>query len=123
MEVNTGHSPYQAGDLVYVFYRNPHTQDVANIQQAAVVHYPENPEELALFLYRYQTKLLYMPAGMRQNNPMTNILVICKVDVHDQTIYAPTCLLRTECSGLPAWKKAQGKIRENGCRNPLYNLP
>jgi transcriptional regulator of the spore photoproduct lyase operon len=42
---------YQAGDIVYVFYRNPHTQDVANIQQAAVVNNPKNPNELALFLY------------------------------------------------------------------------
>lgn len=42
---------YQAGDVVYVFYRNPHTQDVANIQSAAVVNNPENPIELALFLY------------------------------------------------------------------------
>lgn len=42
---------YQAGDVVYVFYRNPHTQDVANIQAAAVVNNPENPSELALFMY------------------------------------------------------------------------
>lgn len=42
---------YKAGDIVYVFYRNPHTQDVANIQEAAVVNHPENPGELAVFLY------------------------------------------------------------------------
>ncbi|WP_077213605.1 transcriptional regulator SplA domain-containing protein [Bacillus dakarensis] len=42
---------YEAGDVVYVFYRNPHTQDVANIQEAAVVKNPERPDELALFLY------------------------------------------------------------------------
>ncbi|WP_102275005.1 transcriptional regulator SplA domain-containing protein [Cytobacillus massiliigabonensis] len=42
---------FQAGDVVYVFYRNPHTQDVANIQAAAVVNNPENHNELALFLY------------------------------------------------------------------------
>lgn len=42
---------YEAGDIVYVFYRNPHTQDVANIQEAAVVKNPERPDELALFLY------------------------------------------------------------------------
>lgn len=42
---------YNAGDIVYVFYRNPHTQDVANIQAAAVVNNPERPGELALFLY------------------------------------------------------------------------
>ena len=45
------HINYSAGDIVYVFYRNPHTQDVANIQAAAVVNNPENPNELALFLY------------------------------------------------------------------------
>ena len=47
METNN----YQAGDIVYVFYRNPHTQDVANIQAAAVVNNPEQSGELALFLY------------------------------------------------------------------------
>lgn len=45
------HSEYNAGDVVYIFYRNPHIQDVANIQEAAVVNNPENPNELALFLY------------------------------------------------------------------------
>lgn len=48
MELNQTYNP---GDIVYVFYRNPHTQDVANVQEAAVVNNPENPEELALFLY------------------------------------------------------------------------
>ncbi|MFQ3546291.1 transcriptional regulator SplA domain-containing protein [Halobacillus rhizosphaerae] len=42
---------YRAGDVVYVIYRNPHTFDVANVQQAAVVKDPEEPGELALFLY------------------------------------------------------------------------
>jgi len=42
---------YNAGDIVYIFYRNPHIQDVANIQEAAVVNNPENPQELALFLF------------------------------------------------------------------------
>ncbi|OEC01813.1 transcriptional regulator [Lysinibacillus sphaericus] len=42
---------YNAGDIVYIFYRNPHIQDVANIQEAAVVNNPENPNELALFLF------------------------------------------------------------------------
>ena len=41
----------QAGDVVYVIIRNPHAQDVANVQEAAVVHNPDNPEQLALFLY------------------------------------------------------------------------
>lgn len=43
--------PYNAGDVVYVFYRNPHTQDVANIQEATVVENPDNSDELALYLY------------------------------------------------------------------------
>lgn len=43
--------PYQPGDIVYVFYRNPYTQDVANIQEAAVVRHPEDPNQLAIFLY------------------------------------------------------------------------
>lgn len=51
MEVHNEYNPYAAGDIVYVFYRNPHTQDVANIQEAAVVNNPEDPTELALFLY------------------------------------------------------------------------
>lgn len=42
---------YQPGEIVYVFYRNPHTQDVTNIQEAAVVRHPDDPNELALFLY------------------------------------------------------------------------
>lgn len=42
---------YEAGDVVYVFIRNPHTQDVANVQEAAVVKNPEKPEELAVFVY------------------------------------------------------------------------
>ncbi|MFZ0370117.1 MAG: transcriptional regulator SplA domain-containing protein [Halobacillus sp.] len=44
-------SNYRAGDIVYVIYRNPHTYDVANVQEAAVVKDPENPGDLALFLY------------------------------------------------------------------------
>ena len=42
---------YQAGDVVYVMYRNPHTYNVANIQEAAVVNNPDHPGQLALFLY------------------------------------------------------------------------
>ena len=42
---------YMPGDIVCVIYRNPHTQNVANIQEAAVVRHPENENELALFLY------------------------------------------------------------------------
>lgn len=42
---------YQPGQIVYVIIRNPHAQDVANVQEAAVVQNPENPSQLALFLY------------------------------------------------------------------------
>ncbi|GIN85873.1 hypothetical protein J6TS2_22590 [Heyndrickxia sporothermodurans] len=41
----------KAGDVVYIIVRNPHAQDVANVQQAAVVQNPENPNELALFVH------------------------------------------------------------------------
>lgn len=46
-----GSQGFQIGDVVYVMYRNPHTQNVANVQQAAVVNDPEIPGQLALFLY------------------------------------------------------------------------
>lgn len=39
------------GEVVYIIIRNPHAQDVANVQQAAVVQNPENPNELALFIH------------------------------------------------------------------------
>ncbi|WP_059104997.1 transcriptional regulator SplA domain-containing protein [Shouchella shacheensis] len=42
---------YQPGQVVYVIIRNPHAQDVANVQEAAVVQNPEDPSELSLFLY------------------------------------------------------------------------
>src|SRR5690606_32567817 len=51
MELYNDQPTYQPGDIVYVLYRNPHTQDVANVQAAAVVHHPERENELALFLY------------------------------------------------------------------------
>ncbi|MEY2195000.1 transcriptional regulator SplA domain-containing protein [Neobacillus sp. BF23-41] len=42
---------YQPGQIVHIIIRNPHAQDVANIQEAAVVQNPENPDQLALFVY------------------------------------------------------------------------
>lgn len=51
MELNNENSNYRAGDIVYVFYRNPHTQDVANIQAATIVNNPESLTDLALFMY------------------------------------------------------------------------
>ncbi len=44
-------SSYQLGQIVYIIIRNPHAQDVANVQQAAVVQNPDNPEQLSLFIY------------------------------------------------------------------------
>lgn len=41
----------QPGSVVYIIIRNPHAQDVAHVQQAAVVVNPENPDELALFAH------------------------------------------------------------------------
>ncbi|MFG6114644.1 transcriptional regulator SplA domain-containing protein [Halobacillus sp. MO56] len=51
MELYNPQQTLGAGEIVYVIYRNPHTQNVANIQEAAVVRDPEEPEQLALFLY------------------------------------------------------------------------
>ena len=48
MELNNVNHRYSAGDVVYVFYRNPHTQDVANIEGAAVVNNPGKPESIGL---------------------------------------------------------------------------
>ncbi|MGD6833556.1 transcriptional regulator SplA domain-containing protein [Sutcliffiella halmapala] len=39
------------GDSVYLFYRNPHTQNVATVQEAQVVPDPHDSSQLALFLY------------------------------------------------------------------------
>lgn len=42
---------YNPGDVVYVMYRNPHIQDVVNVQEAAIVENPDEAGELCLFLY------------------------------------------------------------------------
>jgi transcriptional regulator of the spore photoproduct lyase operon len=44
-------SSFQPGQIVYVIIRNPHAQDVANVQEAAVVQNPDSKDQLALFLY------------------------------------------------------------------------
>ncbi|MGN8844352.1 transcriptional regulator SplA domain-containing protein [Niallia sp. HCP3S3_B10] len=51
MTLYSENQTFQAGDIVYVFYRNPHTQDVANIQAAAIVKNPDDSNQLSLFLY------------------------------------------------------------------------
>jgi transcriptional regulator of the spore photoproduct lyase operon len=42
---------FQPGEIVYVIIRNPHVQGAANVQEAAVVNNPDQPGELALFIY------------------------------------------------------------------------
>lgn len=42
---------YTPGEIAYIIIRNPHAQGVAQVQQAAIVHHPENPNKLALFLH------------------------------------------------------------------------
>ncbi|MFC2949800.1 transcriptional regulator SplA domain-containing protein [Virgibacillus sediminis] len=42
---------FRPGEVVYIIIRNPHAQDVAHVQQAAVVENPEEPSELALFAH------------------------------------------------------------------------
>lgn len=44
-------NPFFPGDIVYMIIRNPHAQDVAQVQQAAVVQHPDNPSDLALFVH------------------------------------------------------------------------
>ncbi|SHG28059.1 transcriptional regulator SplA domain-containing protein [Ornithinibacillus halophilus] len=44
-------SQFRPGEVVYIIIRNPHAQDVAQVQQAAVVENPDNPSELALFAH------------------------------------------------------------------------
>lgn len=39
------------GEIVYIIIRNPHAQDVAHVQQAAIVKHPEQPNKLALFAH------------------------------------------------------------------------
>lgn len=51
MELNQMSQNYQPGEVVYVIIRNPHAQDVAHVQEAAVVENPEDPSKLSLFLY------------------------------------------------------------------------
>lgn len=46
-----GNHDYLPGEVVYIIIRNPHVQDVAQVQQAAVVQHPDYPNEQALFIY------------------------------------------------------------------------
>lgn len=42
---------FSPGEIVFIILRNPHAQNVAQVQQAAVVEHPEQPNELALFAH------------------------------------------------------------------------
>ncbi|TMW70286.1 transcriptional regulator SplA domain-containing protein [Alteribacter natronophilus] len=44
-------SELSSGDQVYVIYRNPHTQNVAQIQEATIVDDPFHPGQMSLFLF------------------------------------------------------------------------
>lgn len=48
---NASSKQHEKGDVVYVVYRNPHTQNVAQVSRAAVVDDPEEPGQLSLFMY------------------------------------------------------------------------
>lgn len=48
-EIMSSEPNYGPGEIVYIIIRNPHAQDVAHVQQAAIVQHPENPNKLALF--------------------------------------------------------------------------
>lgn len=48
MEINKTYTP---GEVVYIIIRNPHAQDVAQVQQAAVIQHPDKENELALFIH------------------------------------------------------------------------
>ncbi|MCD8510997.1 MAG: transcriptional regulator [Bacillus sp. (in: Bacteria)] len=41
----------EAGDSVFVISRNPHTQSVAEIQEASVVEHPDHPGRIVLFMF------------------------------------------------------------------------
>jgi transcriptional regulator of the spore photoproduct lyase operon len=70
---------YQAGDVVYVIYRNPHTYNVVNIQEAAVVHNPDHPGELALFLYEtyypFDADIAIYQSKMAANQALSSYLI------------------------------------------------
>ena len=36
---------------VYVIIRNPHSQGVANVQEASIVQHPERPNEQVLYMF------------------------------------------------------------------------
>ncbi|WP_339149728.1 MULTISPECIES: transcriptional regulator SplA domain-containing protein [unclassified Sutcliffiella] len=44
-------SSLKEGDTIYLFYRNPHTQNVATVQQANIVANPYEDGQLSIFLY------------------------------------------------------------------------
>lgn len=65
---------YKAGDIVYIIIRNPHAQDVAQVQQAAIVQHPEQPEKLAVFSYDHYY-------------PLTNELAVFLTEEEAEMVY------------------------------------
>lgn len=45
------YNEFTPGDVVHIIIRNPHAQDVAQVQQAAVVQDPSDPDKLSLFIH------------------------------------------------------------------------
>lgn len=66
---------FTPGEVVYIIIRNPHAQDVANVQQAAVVQNPENPNDLALFIHE-------------THYPLTDELAVFKSETAAEQAYA-----------------------------------
>ncbi len=70
----SAYASFSPGEIVYVIIRNPHAQDVANVQEAAVVNHPDSPGELALFLY----ETYY---------PLTNEVAVYKTEEEAEQVY------------------------------------
>lgn len=71
MEVNQTFMP---GEVVYIIIRNPHAQNVAQIQQAAVVQNPDNPGQMSLFIHETYYDL-------------TDELAVYKTEVEAEQVY------------------------------------
>ena len=42
---------YHPGQIVYVMYRNPHSQSITKIEEASIVNDPYQPNQLALCIF------------------------------------------------------------------------
>lgn len=68
---------FSPGEVVYIIIRNPHAQDVANVQQAAVVQNPDKPDELALFIHENYF-------------PFTDELAVFKSEAEAEQVFSET---------------------------------